>query len=237
MVIAGQNIYAAGFINNGGNDIAALWKNGSITLLSDGTINSYALSMAISGNDIYIAGYQTPGNYSQAIIWKNGLASVLNDTTISAMAGSVAISGNDVYVAGFTQLRPLIPNAYDVPTYWKNGAPVSLSITCCDLAGVANSIAIWNNSVYVVGYTIDETSISSLPVIETWTTGYSFPGPGGAAGEANVIVIDSGNIFVAGQLNNSGYAKAAYWENGADSSLDDGAAAVQSIANALFIRH
>ena len=129
IAISGTDAYVAGMDWNGksyqdasGNtykkSVAKYWKNSQPVILTDGTEDAFANSIAVSGTDVYVAGTEWNGRKSIAKYWKNGKAISLTDATEDAQAKSIAISGNDVYVAGTV-------NGY--ATYWKNGIAVTLS--------------------------------------------------------------------------------------------------------------
>jgi len=150
IAVSGNDVYVAGMEWNGKSyqdasgstykkSVAKYWKNSQPVILTDGTEDAYAESIAVSSTDVYVAGtewngkpYQIQGNayiYRKSIAkyWKNGQAINLTDGTEDAVAKSIAISGTDVYVAGTV-------NGY--ATYWKNGVAVKLSNVESD----ANSI-------------------------------------------------------------------------------------------------
>jgi len=150
IAVSGNDAYVAGNEWNGKSyqdasgstyqrSIAKYWKNSQPVILTDGTDDAFAKSIAVSGTDVYVAGtewngksYQIQGSayiYRKSIAkyWKNGKAVNLTDGTEDADARSIAVSGNDVYVAGTA-------NGY--ATYWKNGVAVKLSNVESD----ANSI-------------------------------------------------------------------------------------------------
>ena len=141
IAVSGNDAFVAGVEWNGrsyqdasGNtykkSVAKYWKNSQPVILTDGTEDAYAESIAVSGTDVYVAGtewngksYQIQGStyiYRKSIAkyWKNGKAVNLTDGIEDAVAKSIAISGTDVYVAGTV-------NGY--ATYWKNGVAVKLS--------------------------------------------------------------------------------------------------------------
>ena len=141
IAVSGNDVYVGGIELNGRSyqdasgftykkSIAKYWKNSQPLILTDGSEDAYAESIAVSGTDVYVAGtewngksYQIQGSAdtyrkSVAKYWKNGKPINLTDGTEDAVAKSIAVSGTDVYVAGTV-------NGY--ATYWKNGVAVKLS--------------------------------------------------------------------------------------------------------------
>jgi hypothetical protein len=231
MELSGNDIYAAGYVNNGSYDIAALWKNGNLTLLADSTSNSYVTSMTISSENIYLCGYQSNATQTkfQALTWKNGQLTRLTDSTVSAQASTITVSGNDVYIGGSLNSRPI---------YWKNGMPFPLSVPYTYYTAFVNSIALSGNNLLMVGYAAEAESFTTPNSIESWTSGPAFPGPPSVYGSGEAIVVDSNDVYVAGEeLTSSGYYKVHYWKNGTDSLQDKGAPTVNSSASGIFIRH
>jgi len=235
LAFSGNDIYAVGFVNNGDNNIAAYWKNGVLTTLTDGTMSANATSIAISGSNTYIAGYLTNAfqTKSQALLWKNGQVTPLTDTTIDARANSVVVSGNDVFVGGYENDMPGYPN-FSVAAYWANGTPVLLPLPNT-YDEVVNSIALSGYNLFMTGNSVNSYTGSD---VSTWSSGPAFAGPPYTEGYGWAIVVDSPDVYVAGQLED-GYNsyKAHYWKNGMDSLLDQWAPAVQSDASGIYIRH
>jgi hypothetical protein len=130
---SGSDVYVSGFQSTTiGNPVAIYWKNGSPLFLStDSLQGSMANAVVVSGTDVYVAGWQNIGNYSRAMLWKNGIADTLTSGNTSSTGTSLFVSGSDVYVAGYTWML----GGHYIATYWKNGAPVSLS------DGTQNAIA------------------------------------------------------------------------------------------------
>ena len=57
-------VYIAGAETNGSVNVAKYWENGQATILTDGTKDAWASSIAIAGGDIYVAGQESNGtNY------------------------------------------------------------------------------------------------------------------------------------------------------------------------------
>src|ERR1700754_5098805 len=73
----GPDIYVAGYITaQNGHPVAAYWKNGILTKLSDSTLVSQASAIIVQGSDIYVAGISSSANQSNTTVtyWKNGVA-------------------------------------------------------------------------------------------------------------------------------------------------------------------
>lgn len=131
---------------------AVLWKNGNTIPVNDADYSGCS-SMAFNGNDLYLAGYQLAlngtfyGNRCYPKYWFNGIG-VLLDTNLYGKANKLIIADNDVYIAGYRQM-----NATDTTrtaVYWKNGIPLNLPVTTGP--SEATGIAMFNNSLYIVGY-------------------------------------------------------------------------------------
>jgi len=149
IAVSGSDVYVAGNDDYGN---AVYWKNGNIIILQG---NAMVKSMVISGNDVYITGIVIPPPNIRAKvkarIWINGLTpTYLLDNTNATYGEGIAISGNDVYVAGFSA-----DDNNTHPVFWKNDsinylpskgiAPGTIGL------GAANSIAAFENDIYIAG--------------------------------------------------------------------------------------
>jgi len=127
--VNGKDIYMAGsFGATTEYDIAAYWKNGAITPLTNGTQNAEAYAIYVSGSDVYVAGTSilSDGSASIAQIWKNGVATALSTKTeLQVKPTGVSVKGEDVYVAGNEQVS--ITNPHQYAKIWKNGVSTSLT--------------------------------------------------------------------------------------------------------------
>jgi len=120
--VTGGNVYVGGFAcQDNGPDcaLASYWKNGTPVQVS--TDRSTAVSsIFVSGADVYFT-VNAQNSFGEA--WKNQVPLQLTGASGSSAANQIAVSGGDVYVGG-----ALVNNsAQAVATYWKNGAPVSVT--------------------------------------------------------------------------------------------------------------
>lgn len=90
MAVSGSDVYIPGMQSKLGGYQAAYWKNNSVHLLTDGTKQSRAASIALSGNDIYVAGAEDDVNgWAVPKYWKNGTPHTL--TTSSGDAYDICV--------------------------------------------------------------------------------------------------------------------------------------------------
>lgn len=188
------DVYIAGSVKaQNGNYVAAYWKNGVITKLTDSLSDAFANNIAVNGTDVYVTGSV---DNKGATYWKNGSPVVL-----SPFGKTFAITavGNDVYVAG--QSIGLC--------YWKNGVATKIpgSILLNDL----NSIAVKGNDVYVVGSSIIKGSVATywkngVPKRLVDSTLFSY---------AKGIIIQGNDVYISGytSLSPDGFEVATYWKN------------------------
>lgn len=130
--VSGQNVYVAGFLNNGMHDVATLWLNGSPTALAGDTVDSYATAILLAGNDVYVAGYRAQSTSANhvAVYWKNGTAINLSDGSADVIANGIAFAGSDLYVSGNSTGGVL----------WKNGTMQPLGYFTAGLSGFGNTL-------------------------------------------------------------------------------------------------
>lgn len=202
--VKAADIYVSGTITASNNvTVAAYWKNGVITLLEDGSVNSFATGIALNGHDVYVSGAITSatGKFI-ATVWKNGVATKLTDGTVGSEAEAITINGSDVYVAGYA--------ANDIGSvsavYWKNNVPVYLT-------GVsALAITINGGDIYVAGSSVNYT-LSRGDLTTYWkntvATALPDPLPGFNNGFANGIAVSGNDVYMVG---NDG--KGEFWKNG-----------------------
>ena len=87
--VKNNDIYIVGTVGN----TAALWKNGTITSLTNGNNQAYATSVYVLGNDVYVAGLERISGSQNTIakFWKNGVVFNLSTGTVSAEATDIFV--------------------------------------------------------------------------------------------------------------------------------------------------
>ena len=152
------------------------------------------------GANVYAAGNSSNG---PARLWTNQVPQGLGNNRI---AKSVFVSDNgNVYVAGNTD------SSYPTVFLWKDGAEQNLG------SGVANSVYVSGNDVYVAGY---EGSNAVL-----WKNGARNTL---GAGRAFSVVVSGNDVYVAGYTGSYNY-RAVVWKNSAANDLGAG------IARSVFV--
>lgn len=176
-----------------GNSLAALWKNGVRQELSYGNKSGYldiqTYSIIVSGNDVYVAGCER--GEGTAILWKNGIAEVYPN--VRTQETSMYIYNNDVYYIGNN-------------TVWANNEKIQT------LEGIATSVYVKDDDVYVAGYVYKENKriatiwINGIAQYLTDETTYSY---------ANSIFVSESDVYVVGTEDNI----ATIWKNGVAQTL------------------
>jgi len=88
-------IYVAGFDKNeNGKAVAKLWTDGIGIDLSDGTVNSYAVSIFVSDGDVYVVGNE---NSQKILYWKNGTPNTL--ASGNCYANCILVVDNTIGIA------------------------------------------------------------------------------------------------------------------------------------------
>jgi hypothetical protein len=203
--------------------VATYWKNGIPIALGDGSADTWASAIAVSGNDVYVAGYSTANNKTFAIWWKNGIRMVLGDSTFSGTTTSILVSGDDIYITG-AQSRINDTTAsfggdpHNIAVYWKNSTRVFLGDSSVE--GIASSISISGNDVYVAGYNDYGYSGSDSINAKYWKNGSEIKLQSATLfATASAIAVSGNDVYVAGNsytpIGVREFAdNAQYWNNG-----------------------
>ncbi len=204
-----NNFYASGDLYSGLNSMPTSWKNGAPSPLALPNSVAQANSVFFYGTSVYVTGYERNGVINTARLWKDGNGIFLtNGFNWESNGRSVFVSGQDVYVAGEVK-----GPAYDIATIWKNG--VATFLTGGTSSGVAHSVYVEGNDVYVSGYEGN--------VAKTWKNGVAVSLTDGTnAAVAYSIKRFYPDMYVAGTEMSGTKTAARIWKNGIGSSLTNG---------------
>lgn len=209
LAVSGSDVYLAGT----GDPTASgykikLWKNGTLTDITNGNLNARAYDLQVVGTDVYIAGYEVNPSiyYYQAKYWKNGTPVVLSVGTSQETTGElhrILVKGNDVYCSGMIDYRP---------TQWKNGTATQLNPNY----GTCYGIAVSGSDVYAAGAVQNSSGRYHAAY---WKNGSQFnlsdstTAPNGAS--VFGIGTDGTDVYVIGSVSATGGTyKGVYWKNG-----------------------
>lgn len=86
IAVAGNDVFAAGAVDDGTRYRAVYWKNNTQTHLdppnNTTTTQSGVFGIAVTGNDTHVIGYiETPNGITKAVYWKNGVENDLSTTS------------------------------------------------------------------------------------------------------------------------------------------------------------
>jgi hypothetical protein len=209
-----NDIYIAGFGNNGTNNYAVYWKNGVETILPDEAYGAYASDLTVSGQDVYVSGHiYTSANSRIGVYWKNGVVNVLPNCH---SAESIYVVRSDVYIAGNTIG---LENAH--AAYWKNGVLVTLPNS-----EYVTAITVYNSDVYVTGSILySNPGTYAQKAAAYWKNGELNILNDGTY--ATSIMIDGSDIYIGGyKVKNANGTEpiALFWKNKAVTTLTEGRA-------------
>jgi hypothetical protein len=212
MAVSGTDIYLCGNSENTATNALrpAIWKNGTVSILSQGYNLAYLSCIYVVGSTVYTAGLEYTSTQAFMSVWSNGTRQVLLSTENAP--SSITVSGTDVYVTGTDGSKP---------AYWKNGTKNLLPVVSSNGWGECSSLIIAGNDVYACGY---EGSSSSPQRAVYWKNGVkNYLTPIGASyeSEAYSIEVDGNDLYVCGsaERNSNGDYSAVLWKNGVLTNL------------------
>jgi hypothetical protein len=197
-----EGVYIAGkgYSTEKGRNIAQVWGNGKLQVITDGEIGSIATSIYVSGDEVFLAGYACYWDFYpyKAMIWRNGMVQPLTNGNYESGSFSIVAWNDDVYVAGYES---------SVAMLWKNGVPIPLSDATVPTH--ATSLFVSNGDVYVVG---NERHADFNKAI-LWKNGKPQYLSGGSY--ATSVFVSGNDVYVAGGNELHGMV----WKNGVEQIL------------------
>lgn len=222
MAVSGSDVYLCGTSENTTTNTLrpAIWKNGTVSILSQGYNLAYLSCIYVVGSIVYTAGLEYSSTQAFISVWANGTRQVL--ATNENPPSSITVSGTDVYVAGSDASKP---------AYWKNGTKNLLPVVSNNGRGDCSSLIIAGNDVYACGY---EGSSSDPYRAVYWKNGVkTYLPPINAAYESYAynMEIDGNDVYVCGsaERNSNGDYSAVLWKNGVLTNLTPSSVSAEAV--------
>ena len=195
IIVAGEDVYVAGYEMENNFKKAKVWKNGIPTNLTNSYVDSVAEKIIVIGADVYVKGTVVENGRYQVKLWKNGVELYSPKADIY----SFEVNNSDVYMVG---------REGGYAKVWKNG--VGTNLTNGDAYSTGYDIIVKGNDVYVVGI----ESVAGVSVARLWKNGVaSSLSDGKFNAAASSISIVGNDIYVSGSEENSKYTS-KIWKNG-----------------------
>ncbi|MCL1974481.1 MAG: BACON domain-containing protein [Bacteroidetes bacterium] len=217
-----ETVYVAGQENSK----AALWLNGSPTILSEE--GSAAESVFVKDQTFYVAGYERIEGISYATLWvKNEPPIHLSETVYQSVAHSVYVTDEAIFVVGQNYLSACL---------WKIARNDLTHIEAIDLSyfpSEAFSVFAYKDVVYAVGGCYARATLWSVtgddPVISTTL---EVDDPSLSSSQATSVFVYNKVVYVAGFYSVddlSSFSAATLWSNGTAQILPSGPASAGSV--------
>jgi hypothetical protein len=131
---------------------------------------------------------------------------------------SIYISNNDVYISWYNEYYTDKYNLIYTPCYWKNGERIDLSKPLYNYDGLAFSIFVLDNDVYVAGYISDRDY--DIPCY--WKNGVRIELQNPSKNScAFGIIVNNDDVYVAGFFEEDNAVIPCYWKNGQKTNLSN----------------
>jgi hypothetical protein len=219
-------IYVAGSVRelSGSFWTPCVWKNGVAEKLNfPAEQHGHAVSVFVSGSSVYAAGYlmYPMKSWGVPMYWKDGARVDLPvlPGDMGGVANGIRVVNGDIYVSGYRAAdyyRYSTKTLLAIPCYWKNNVLTSLPVISEDVGGLAESIFVSANDVYIAGSVLDGSGDFSVPCY--WKNGQridlGLPGTCRSA-MAKSLFIEGDDVYVsASGFLQSWLSVPLVWTNG-----------------------
>jgi hypothetical protein len=202
-----NDIYISGY---SGKDIKVepfYWKNNNKQyLVVDKEYGASARGIFVDSSDIYVVGKEK--GYGP-VYWKNNkiIKLPIDDW---GNANSIFVSEKDVYIAGYNEYYTEKYNLIYTPCYWKNDQRIDLTKPLYNYEGMAYSIFVLNDDVYVSGVVSDK--YYDIPCY--WKNGIRTDLPNPSKRSCTFgIVTNNNSVYVVGYTEEDGIIIPCYWKD------------------------
>jgi hypothetical protein len=207
IIVANNDVYAAGSHTADGFIYAVYWKNEEMVILGKSKKYITTTALAIDGENVHVVGIETTEDKKNiARYWINGVVSALPGGEV---ASDIDVDNGDVYISGYNSKGG---------NYWKNGQSISLQ-----------------DSYHTSGIQVVEGNVFVAGPGWYWSNGVGTPLADSKNREANVssIFVSGSDVYTSGFTNNGSNYVAQFWKNGKPTDLTNGSR--HALANDIFI--
>jgi hypothetical protein len=207
-----NDVYVSGWANDpdqGPKNMAAIWKNGELTTLTDGTQDAATAVVTVLGSTTYavgtVDGVATLWQDSQII--SSGYGWTADTGVLSVTAVPSAVAGQaEVYVCGF-QADP--QTKLHQAMLWKNGVAQTLTGADGTTASEAWDVKIAGGTPYLTGFIANGTN----KVAQIWAGARQIPlaGPNPVATQGNAVFVDGAKVYAIGNKTIDKNDQAVTW--------------------------
>lgn len=156
--VCNGTVYNGGYIVNGSDTLATIWKDEKLSTLSGG--NGIIKSIHISPNEIYAVGYIIENNIHKAALWKNGELTILCPT--SSEANGISLYNGNIYISYNKTDTPL-----NSPNIWTPTGVIALSNNGSE--NFCYGVGVTSQGIFVAGcerkYIINQAETINNPLL------------------------------------------------------------------------
>lgn len=205
---APADVYAAGIEVVGTQTKAAVWKNGTETVLDSGSYSARANGVAVAAGHVYVVGAEgNSAGQNVPVIWDNGVAAQVPIAGTFGSANGVVALGSDVYIVGDDATPTTTPGVnFYRGALWKDGVESLLADN--GYGSTASAVTTDGADIYVGGTAQTIVSGAGGGTILTQAAAYWKNGTltvlnsGSTVAVVTGIAVGNAHVYLAGGLCN-----------------------------------